>query len=304
MSELSEHEENIGRYYDEVIFDAEVTRLKDFFPVEYAITARHLRRWIRDATTVIEVGVGGGLYSEMLARQGHQLCLVDVSAKLLDAAVERLRACGLEKRIVRVERASATNLDCFQDNAFGAVLMLGPLYHLLTPEERVRAVGEAERVLKPSGILFASGINRLAYLRDLFRESPENILARRDFIGQFLRDGNLTPEIAPPIGHAHLTTADEFRDLFAGAFKELALVGVEAFSSPWQVKLNELSVAQAEAWLDLIERAETLMPDALGMADHFLYVGISNPTQYHVDLAAKTMLGTQRYGSALERIER
>ncbi|HEX2491640.1 MAG TPA: class I SAM-dependent methyltransferase [Blastocatellia bacterium] len=273
MSELSEHEENIGRYYDEVIFDAEVTRLKDFFPVEYAITARHLRRWIRDATTVIEIGVGGGLYSEMLALQGHQLCLVDVSAKLLDAAVERLRGCGLEKRIVRVERASATNLDCFQDNAFGAVLMLGPLYHLLTPDERVRAVGEAERVLKPSGILFASGINRLAYLRDLFRESPEKILARRDFIGQFLRDGNLTPEIAPPIGHAHLTTVDEFRDLFAGAFKELALVGVEAFSSPWQVKLNELSAAQAEAWLDLIERAETLMPDALGMADHFLYVG-------------------------------
>jgi SAM-dependent methyltransferase len=179
----------------------------------------------------------------------------------------------LEKQIVRVERASATNLDCFQDIAFGAVLMLGPLYHLLTPDERVRAVGEAERVLKPSGILFASGINRLAYLRDLFRESPEKILARRDFIGQFLRDGNLSPEIAPPIGHAHLTTVDEFRELFAGAFKELALVGVEAFSSPWQVKLNELSEAQAEAWLDLIERAETLMPDALGMADHFLYVG-------------------------------
>ena len=273
MSVLSELEENVGRYYDEAIFDAEVTRLKDFFPVEYAITVRHLRRWIRDATTVIEVGVGGGLYSEMLARQGHQLCLVDVSAKLLDATVERLRAGGLEKQIVRVERASATNLDCFQDNTFGAVLMLGPLYHLLTPDERGRAVSEGERVLKPSGILFASGINRLAYLRDLFRESPEKILARRDFIGQFLRDGNLTPEIPPPIGHAHLTTVDEFRSLFADAFKEITLVGVEAFSSPWDVKLNELSEAQAEAWLDLIERAETLMPDALGMADHFLYVG-------------------------------
>src|SRR5262245_18049005 len=133
MSALSEHEENIGRYYDEAPFDAEVTRMKDFSPVEYAITAGHLRRWIRDATTVVEVGVGGGLYSEMLAQQGHQLCLVDVSAKLLDAAVERLRGCGLEKQIVRVELASATNLDCFQDIAFGAVLMLGPLYHLLTP---------------------------------------------------------------------------------------------------------------------------------------------------------------------------
>jgi SAM-dependent methyltransferase len=270
---LSEREENVGRYYDETIFDTEITRLKEFSPVEYAITVRHLRRRLRDATTVIEVGVGGGLYSETLARRGHQLCLVDVSAKLLDAAVERLRACGLEKQIVRVERASATNLDCFQDNSFGAVLMFGPLYHLLTPDERRRAVGEAGRVLKPSGMLFASGINRLTYLRDLFRASPEKIMAMRDFIGKFLRDGNLNPEIAPPIGHAHLTTVDEFRGLFADSFREVAIVGVEAFSSPWQVKLNELSEAQAEAWLDLIERAETLMPDALGMADHFLYIG-------------------------------
>ena len=73
-------------------------------------------------------------------------------------------------------------------------------------------------------------------------------------------------------GHGRLTTVDEFRGLFADAFKEAAFVGVEAFSSPWQVKLNELSEAQAEAWLELIGRAETLMPDALGMSDHFLYV--------------------------------
>jgi hypothetical protein len=59
MSVLSECEEKVGRYYDDVIFDAEVTRLKEFFPVEYAITARHLRRRIRDVTTVIEIGVAG-----------------------------------------------------------------------------------------------------------------------------------------------------------------------------------------------------------------------------------------------------
>jgi hypothetical protein len=70
-----------------------------------------------------------------------------------------------------------------------------------------------------------------------------------------------------------LTTVDEFRGLFTDAFKEVVFVGMEAFSSPWQVKLNELSGAQAEAWLDLIGKAETLTPDALGMADHFLYIG-------------------------------
>ena len=46
VSEWSEREEDVGRYYDEGIFDAEVRRLKEFSPVEYAITVRHLRRWM------------------------------------------------------------------------------------------------------------------------------------------------------------------------------------------------------------------------------------------------------------------
>lgn len=275
MRELNEQEESVGRYYDEVIFDAEITRLKALFPVEYAITARHLRRWIPDAASVAEIGVGGGEYSELLAARGCRLHLVDVSEKLLDAARERLRAasgCGLKSQIIGVDRASATNLDCLPDATFDATLMLGPFYHLLTLDERRLAAREAARVLKPSGVLLAAGINRLDYLRDLFRESPQKILLRRDFIRQFLRDGNLNPETAPPIGHSHLTAVDEFRSLFADDFEELTLVAVESFSSPWQEKLNELPEAEAEAWLDLIEQTGT-MPEAFGLADHYLYVG-------------------------------
>jgi len=69
-----------------------------------------------------------------------------------------------------------------------------------------------------------------------------------------------------------LTAVDEFRNLFADDFDELTLVAVESFSSPWQGKLNELSEAEAEAWLDLIEQTGTL-PEAFGLADHYLYVG-------------------------------
>jgi ubiquinone/menaquinone biosynthesis C-methylase UbiE len=272
MSKLTEREEEIGRYYDDVIFDAEVTRLESLFPVEYAITARHLRRWIPEGSTVAEVGVGGGLYSELLAKRGCRLYLVDVSEKLLNAASERLRAGGFDSQIIGVDRASATNPDCLPAAAFDAVLMLGPLYHLLALEDRQRAVAEAARVLKAGGVLIAAGINRLDYLRDLFREAPQKVLMRRDFIQQFLRDGNLNPEIAPPIGHSHTTTVEEFRELFADDFEELTLVAVESFASPWQNTLNELPKAEAEAWLDLIEQTGT-MPEAFGLADHFLYVG-------------------------------
>jgi ubiquinone/menaquinone biosynthesis C-methylase UbiE len=272
MSGLSEAEEKVGRYYDEVIFEAEVARLEDLFPVEREITARHLRRWIPEGSVVAEIGVGGGFYSELLAGRGCRLHLVDVSKNLLEAASDRLRAGGFEAQIIAADLASATKLDCLRSASFDVTLMLGPLYHLMEFGERRQAVTEAARILKPGGALLAAGINRLDYLRDLFRNAPQKILMRREFIRQFLRDGNLNPEVAPPIGHAHLTAVEEFRELFADDFDEATLVAVESFASPWQNALNDLHADQAEAWLDLVEQTGT-MPEAFGLADHYLYVG-------------------------------
>jgi hypothetical protein len=120
--------------------------------------------------------------------------------------------------------------------------------------------------------LLAAGINRLAYLRDLFRDAPEKVLERRAFHQQYLRDGNLDPKHARPLGYAHLTTAAEFRSLFTNEFDEITLLAVESFVSPWQQQLSALSEEVVTAWLDLIEQTATA-PEAFGLADHYLYVG-------------------------------
>ena len=126
-------------------------------------------------------------------------------------------------------------------------MIQGPLYHVCQAESLQLAVGEAARVLKSGALLFAAAINRLSYLRDLLR-------------------------FAPPIGYAHLSTAAAMRELLAPAFTEVALAGIESFSSAWQARLNDLPAEEAEAWLDLIERTgETA--EGLGCSDHFLYVG-------------------------------
>jgi SAM-dependent methyltransferase len=266
------NEESVARYYDTAIFDAELERLTRDSPVERAITLRWLGRLAPANAEVAEIGVGGGLYSEHLARKGCRLRLVDVSARLLDAAAARLRSAGLGESIAGISRESATRLDSLPGGAFDTVLMLGPLYHLCALEARRAAVSEAARILKPGGLLFAAGINRLSYLRDFFRLFPHVVLERRAFHEQYLRDGNLDPEHAPPIGFAHLSSWAEFRALFAGEFEELALTGVESFSTSWQAGLNDLPPAEGEAWLDLIERTGQTA-EGLGVSDHFLYVG-------------------------------
>ena len=266
------NEESVASYYDTAIFEAELKRLTRDCPVERAITLRWLGRLAPANAEVAEIGVGGGVYSEYLARRGCRLRLADVSARLLDASVARLRAAGLGGSIAGISRESATRLDSLPAGAFDTVLMLGPLYHLCAVQARRAAVAEAARILKPGGLLFAAGINRLSYLRDFLRLFPHVVLDRRAFHEQYLRDGNLDPEHAPPIGFAHLYTWAEFRALFEPEFEEVALTGVESFSTSWQAVLNDLPSAEAEGWLDLIEQTGQTA-EGLGVSDHFLYVG-------------------------------
>jgi ubiquinone/menaquinone biosynthesis C-methylase UbiE len=272
MTELSEHEAAIGRHYDEVVLDYELKRLSTECLVEYAITTRYLARLLSAAAVVAEVGVGSGDYTVFLAGRGCSLYLADVSEQLLAATTRRLEDAGLATQIVDARKASATNLGHIPDGACGMVLLLGPLYHLCTLEERTRAVHEAARVLSTDGLILAAGINRLAYLRDTFRQSPRQGAKRQMFHDGFLRDGNLDPDHAPPIGFAHLTTAMELRALMATAFEESTLVGVESFTNLSQETMSNLPPADKDAWLDLVEQTGTT-PEGLGASDHFLYIG-------------------------------
>ncbi len=276
----------VGRHYDK-IFELEVSRLEKWSPVEYRITLRYLGRYLPDGAVVAEVGVGGGLYSEYMLRRGCTLHLVDVSDKLIEATTARLHEKGLFGGVASVTHSSATDMAFLQDATVDAVLLLGPLYHLSTLEERKAAVAEARRILKPGGLLFAAGINRLTYLRDMFRPSDipgmEDLvkeiqglfrreLQERTFPAEYLATGCLDPKHAPPIGYAHMTTVDDFRGLFGDGFEELQLVGLESFTSPAPDHLRSEPAEDQELWLDLVEITGATR-DGLAYSDHFLYIG-------------------------------
>jgi len=119
------NENSVAHYYDTAIFEAELVRLTRDCPVERAITLRWLGRLAPANAEVAEIGVGGGIYSEFMARKGCRLHLADISARLLDAASERLRAAGLGESIAGIAQESATHLDSLPAGAFDTVLTLG-----------------------------------------------------------------------------------------------------------------------------------------------------------------------------------
>lgn len=276
--ELVRHHELIGECYNADLpegvlngINHERERLEKFAPVEFAITKRYLRRYVPEGATVVDVGVGVGHYSELLASRDCKIHLVDVAEKLLEAAQERLMQAGLADHVLSVTHASATDLSFIPDESCDAVLMLGPFYNLSLAEDRHKASGEAHRVLREGGLLFAAGINRLTMLDFIYGEGPEHILEEQEWLLPYIKTGNFSePEPGVP-SIWNLTTVAEFRANFP-TFQELALVGVESFAQSHEENLLKLTPEQAEAWLDLIEEMGRT-PEGLGRTGHFLFIG-------------------------------
>ncbi len=276
--ELARHHELAGQSYDADEppgvangFAFEMVRLEKNNPVEFAITKRYLLRFIHEGATIVDVGVGVGHYSELLASRGSDIHLVDVAPRLLEAAQKRLTDAGFGQRIRSITHASATDLSFLPDASCDAVLMLGPFYHLSLLEERRQAAAEAWRILRKGGLLFAAGINRMTMLSWIYKDGAGDILEELEWLKPYVQTGNF-PVSEPGVPSIiHLTTIAEFRADFT-IFQERVLAGIESFAQGNEGNLLSLPSEKAQAWLDLIEETGR-MTEGLGLTGHFLFIG-------------------------------
>jgi SAM-dependent methyltransferase len=124
---------------------------------------------------VLDVGGAFGVYATWLAGLGYTVQVVDP----VPLHVESARANG-----IAAEAGDARALP-EPDESWDAVLLLGPLYHLVDRGDRVRALAEARRVVRPGGVVLGATISRWA---SMYETLLNGMAGSPDFVDMMRRD--------------------------------------------------------------------------------------------------------------------
>jgi SAM-dependent methyltransferase len=241
---------------------------------EYAVTERALLEGLPPPPAkVLDCGGGPGRYAIALAEHGYSVTLLDLSAQSLNLARREADKAG--QRLAGYERGTATDLSRFSPQTFDAVLLMGPLYHLLHADERLCALREVYRVLKPGGHLFAAFLTRYAVARYCAANEPYWPLEEPGIWQQVLDDGILPPrgEEASAFVAYGAHPSEVLPSIRKAGFEPQSLLGVEGLVSMIEGTVNELSGTAWSLWADLNYQVAS-DPSIHGCVEHLLAIAV------------------------------
>jgi ubiquinone/menaquinone biosynthesis C-methylase UbiE len=267
MTRSSELETHYGGGYEQRRLAAGAGRL------EWLRTMEIIERFApAPPAMVLDVGGGAGAYALPLARRGYAVELIDAVELHISQA---LRAAGEQPEHPLV---AATVGDARQlpnpDASVDLVLLLGPLYHLTEAADRLSALREARRVLRPGGVLLAAGISRFAStcdgLRHRYLKDPDfEAIVERDLAEGQHRNPRDEPGWFTTTYFHH---PDELGQELVSADLELkALLGVEG--PAWLMAELDRWLADDPATLLRALRRVEAEPSLLGASAHIIAVG-------------------------------
>jgi ubiquinone/menaquinone biosynthesis C-methylase UbiE len=272
MNNSDSHSRIVG-YYGEADEDS---RLRTgWFRLEYARTQELILRHLPPApATIIDAGGGSGAYAGWLAERGYQVHMIDVVAK----HVEQARAASArqpEHPLASAEVGDARRL-AHADGSADAVLLLGPLYHLVEKEDRLACLREAHRVLRSGGLVWGAGISHFASLLDSLTQGFFDDPRFAPIVERDLEDGQHRNPTDNPVyfTDAYFHRPGEMsRELLAAGFQVVEIVAIEGpgwlardFDRLWN------DPAQRERLLKVVRKVER-EPSILGATAHIMAIG-------------------------------
>lgn len=228
---------------------------------------------------IYDIGGGYGEYSWWLASLGYEVHLFDLSETNIGMS-EELRSHYPGVALAAKEVADARDIPRASESA-DAILLMGPLYHIVEKTERALAIRESYRLLRKGGVLFAAAITPYATLlwattvfgtrnRLLEEEAFMDMIARELTDGEHIKPANSSYK---GMGRSHFHSAQELNcELSAGGFPSPTVHGV--VGSAWLApNIDELweNPKSREALMKTVRLLDT-REDISGLSTHILAI--------------------------------
>ncbi len=229
---------------------------------EYLNTMQYIEKYLTPDAKIIEIGAGAGRYSFALAEMGYDVTAVDLTPK----NVEIMKKKVMPHHNIKIHKGNACDLSAFESETYDIVLLLGPMYHLFTEEDKHKALGEAIRIAKTGGVIYASYCNNDTTVYKFFYKREILDYVERGMIKEDYHT------ISSPNEVFELYRKSDIDELMKNyPVNRLHFVGVDMLSYIYEHKLDDLGDREFEEYMkflsNLCERE-----DCVGLSIHMLDV--------------------------------
>ena len=249
---------NIEKHYNKHPEDKRLLRRHGI--VEFTTTMHHLYRFLKPEDLVFDIGAGTGRYTSALMAEGYRVKAVELVRRNIEEFLKR-------EPTADVEQGDARDMPFIPTASADVTLLLGPLYHLIGDEEKLKALREAQRITKPGGLIFVAYLmNEYSILSYCFDEDRIGSLLEKGVV-----DGNYHIQAEPDELYDYVRIEDIDRLDRESGLERVTIFSPDGAADYMRTRLNRMSEETFAHFLDY-QKSISERQDLIGAGSHVVDV--------------------------------